>query len=226
MQQRQPELQRFLVSLHNALRVNTDPDSPARDVTERIMSALKTVASPTHPDARQFSVCDLLEEAVHGLATSHDGEGGSVLPDANEAAPASSTLKDMTASSSSVVEHAQSMLALSDSFAWWQRPGADEVGEPFKSGHANSIVIGPGGLEERDDVWVGVSLLAPGIDYPVHHHPPEEVYLVLSEGQWNQNNGPWQEPGVGGVVHNPPNILHSMRSGEKPLLATWCLWIG
>ena len=65
--------------------------------------------------------------------------------------------------------------------------------------------------------------MAPGITYPDHRHPPEEVYIVLSNGQWRQGSGPWHAPGVGGIVYNPHDIVHAMRSGDSPLLAIWCL---
>ncbi len=39
------------------------------------------------------------------------------------------------------------------------------------------------------------------------HHPPLQ----------------WHEPGVGGVVYNPPDIVHAMRAEAKPLFAIWCL---
>ena len=68
--------------------------------------------------------------------------------------------------------------------------------------------------------------MAPNTRYPDHRHPPEEVYLVLSPGEWRQGDGAWHEPGPGGVVHNPPAIVHAMRSGDTPLLAIWCLWMG
>jgi len=105
----------------------------------------------------------------------------------------------------------------------WHRTADVKLGSPFANGHANATLIGQGGLEERDDVWVGISLMAPNIEYPEHHHAPEEVYLVMSPGHWRQDRGEWFEPGIGGLVCNTPNILHAMRSGSAPLLATWCL---
>jgi quercetin dioxygenase-like cupin family protein len=68
--------------------------------------------------------------------------------------------------------------------------------------------------------------MAPHTRYPDHRHPPEEIYVVLSEGEWCQESGPWHEPGIGGLVYNPPNIVHAMRSAERPLLALWFLWTG
>jgi hypothetical protein len=67
--------------------------------------------------------------------------------------------------------------------------------------------------------------MAPYTCYPDHRHPPEEIYLVLSSGQWRQARDPWHEPGIGGLVYNPPGIVHAMRSTERPLLAFWFLWI-
>jgi len=65
-------------------------------------------------------------------------------------------------------------------------PGSEAHGEQFLDGHANATIAGPEGLEIRRDVHIGVSLKAPNVRYPDHHHPPEEIYVVLSDGQWRQ----------------------------------------
>ncbi|MFN8683402.1 dimethylsulfonioproprionate lyase family protein [Paracoccus sp. P2] len=108
---------------------------------------------------------------------------------------------------------------------WTRRKGTENTGDFFK-GHANAILIGPGGLEERDDIWLGVSLMAPQIVYPVHTHPPEEMYLVMSDGDWFQHGEGWVTPGIGGTVYNPGGIEHTMRAKSDPLLAFWLLWGG
>ena len=95
--------------------------------------------------------------------------------------------------------------------------------QPFYDGHANATIIGASGIEERDDVWIGVSLMAPDVTYPKHSHPPEEAYLAMTEGEWWNSNMEWTEPGAGGVIYNPPGILHAMRSGGQPFLALWVL---
>lgn len=93
----------------------------------------------------------------------------------------------------------------------------------FAEGHANAMIVGPGGLEQRDDVWLGVSLLAPNVRYPDHDHAPEEVYLVLSQGEFRQGDGDWFSPGIGGSFYNVPGIKHAMRSLDMPLFAFWIL---
>lgn len=95
----------------------------------------------------------------------------------------------------------------------------------FDDGHANAMIVGPGGIEERKDVWLGVTVMAPNVRYPAHFHAPEETYLVLSDGEFRQGEGDWFEPGVGGTFYNLPNIKHAMRSGERPLLAFWALFV-
>jgi hypothetical protein len=108
---------------------------------------------------------------------------------------------------------------------WRRRPtyDASTASSNFVLGHANAMVIGPSGLEDRRDVWLGVSLLAPEVRYPDHNHDPEEVYLVLSPGEFRQEEGHWFAPGIGGSVYNRPRIKHAMRSLAGPLFAFWVL---
>ena len=114
-----------------------------------------------------------------------------------------------------------SVIDLADDLPWYQRPVANNPS--FMESHVNAQIIGPEGLEVRQDLIVGVTLMRPDIDYPDHQHEPEEIYLVLSEGNWRQDNIPWHTPGLGGLVYNPSNVFHGMKSLSTPLIALWCL---
>lgn len=107
----------------------------------------------------------------------------------------------------------------------WKRRTADDgtASDNFADGHANAMIVGPRGLEERSDVWLGVTIMAPNVRYPDHNHAPEETYLVLSDGEFRQQDGEWFSPGVGGTFYNRPNIKHAMRSRQTPLFAFWAL---
>lgn len=126
------------------------------------------------------------------------------------------------------------LAALGDAFRtvepdleWVRRTAWDETASAnFPDGHANAMILGPAGLENRADVWLGVSLLAPHVRYTDHSHAPEETYLVLSDGQFQHGDSDWFTPGIGGCFYNPPWIRHAMRSGATPLLAFWALWVG
>ncbi|PTM95469.1 dimethylsulfonioproprionate lyase family protein [Mycoplana dimorpha] len=107
---------------------------------------------------------------------------------------------------------------------WKGRSSHDSsASENFPTSHANALVVGPGGLEDRRDVWLGATLMAPNVRYPDHDHAPEETYLVLSDGEFRHGDSGWFAPGVGGSFYNSPGIRHAMRSGEKPLFAFWAL---
>ena len=106
---------------------------------------------------------------------------------------------------------------------WQRRLSADPGNAAFWNGHANAMILGPGGLEVRDDLWVGATIMAPGTLYDTHTHPPAEVYLPLSPGQWWNADMDWADPGLGGFIYNPPGIQHAMRAGKTPFLALWVL---
>ena len=121
-----------------------------------------------------------------------------------------------------VKELVLSLMPILPQLRWYKRLGSYPAN--FLQGHANAFIIGQEGLEKRGDVTVGITLVAPNIQYPDHRHPPQEIYIVLSDGGWRQGNGNWSSPGLGGLVYNPGNITHSMRASSNPLLAVWCLW--
>jgi hypothetical protein len=119
---------------------------------------------------------------------------------------------------------ADRLAKLESRLTWSKRSAGGAHSSPnWPDGHANAYIVGPKGLEDRDDVAIGVSLLAPDVRYPDHNHGPEEIYLVLTPGRFQHGATDWFEPGQGGTMHNVPNIKHAMASGAEPLLAIWCL---
>jgi hypothetical protein len=110
--------------------------------------------------------------------------------------------------------------AVEGQLRWAPRAGSEGT---FRDSHANAVILGPGGLEVRDDLWVGVTVMAPYVRYMDHDHAPEEVYLSLSPGEWWNAGMDWTDPGPTGFIYNPPGIKHAMRSGAEPFLALWYL---
>jgi Dimethlysulfonioproprionate lyase len=118
---------------------------------------------------------------------------------------------------------AQAFAGIEGALGWGRRASARESEQTFWNGHANAMILGPGGMEARDDLWIGATVMAPGVVYADHHHPPEEVYLSLSPGAWWNAAMDWTDPGPTGAIYNPPGITHAMRSGAGPFLALWYL---
>jgi hypothetical protein len=171
-------------------------DDLTRSAARRVFQRLSEKAGrEVQLPAARLPVCSHLEAIYAGMAA-----GASPLPDI-----------------------ASAFAALESRFNWTRRKGADPADMPFYDGHGNVTIIGPGGIEERDDVWVGATVMAPGITYPDHHHPPEEVYLSFTDGEWWNADMDWTAPGPGGLIYNRPDIMHAMRSGPRPFLALWLL---
>lgn len=195
MTQNPPELRRFLDAMRDAILAGSSPSDPAGRAAASIFAALEG----------PLPIAEI--EPSRPPARRHF----------DEAMAAARRGPPLAASA------AQALRAIEPMLAWWTRPDAETHGPQFAEGHVNATIVGPAGLAPRVDVHVGVSLLAPNLRYPDHQHPPEEIYLALSPGEWRNAESPWREPGLGGVVYNPPNIVHSMRSTDVPLLAVWCL---
>jgi quercetin dioxygenase-like cupin family protein len=117
---------------------------------------------------------------------------------------------------------ARAFQALEPELPWRTRP-ITSPDPRFATSHASARILDPNGLEQRGGLICGFSLVAPGVTYPEHNHPPEEIYLALSGGEWWQAGAGWHAPGPGGIVHNTPGIGHAMRGTDVPLLAIWFL---
>ncbi len=117
---------------------------------------------------------------------------------------------------------AASFQAIEPLLAWSSR-AERRISDTLAESYAEATIVGDGGAIPSTTVEIGASILSPNMDYPNHRHPPEEVYIALSRGHWRQDDDPWVEPGIGGLIHNPANIIHAMRSGSQPLFAIWCL---
>ena len=113
---------------------------------------------------------------------------------------------------------------IASTLAWKVRAsGGPHSSINWPDGHANAVIIGAGGLQQRGDVMIGASLLAPDVRYPDHNHPPEELYMVMTPGRFQHGGSPWYDLRPGQTFHNVPNIKHAMASGDSPLLAIWTM---
>ncbi len=198
MNHRNSNLQNLVDATQGVIQARATDYPEAMGMAEKIFAALSTPGAGGENAPTRLPVCGHLSSAYE---QAH--KGGTAI----------ATLTDAFA-------------AMEPELSWQQRVGAAGAPGDFDGNHANAILVGRGGLEVREDVLIGVSLLAPGTPYPRHQHPPEELYIVLSPGRWMQSDGPFAAKQSGDLVHNPPNVWHAMAADEVPLLAVWCLWTG
>jgi len=195
---RPPELQEFIDTCLDAFdRQIIDPRAAAS--LARIRAVVQAPEAITEEAGARLPVCDLLDEVARPARFDDAG------------------LRRL----------AEAFAGIEPRIVWRRRGGEMTAASAgIAEGHANGLILGPAGMERRQDVWLGVSLVAPHMRYPDHDHPPEETYLVLSEGEFRHGDSGWFSPGVGGTFYNEPGIRHAMRTGDAPLLAFWALWAG
>ncbi|MDE2444641.1 MAG: transcriptional regulator [Alphaproteobacteria bacterium] len=192
---RDRSLQDFVVALQASFAAATKPETETQFIT-KLFSALEVPGTRVQPIAMSLPVCSHLKIAFANA----------------RARP-------------QVAELAKAFEVIEPQLAWKRRASSGpHASENWLEGHANAVIIGLGGLEERSDVTVGVSLMAPDVRYPDHTHPPEELYMVLSDSHFQHGDEAWRIPGIGGTFHNSPGIQHAMASiAEQPLLAIWTM---
>lgn len=195
---RDPDITALLDS-HKAV-VATMCDNPVVDFFKRGYEALETPGNVNpNPGTVQLPVCNHIPAALNATA----------------------------AASPELTRLSETLGKLTPRLGWRKRDGIRAEDPNFPDGHANAVVIGVDGLELHGDVRLGASLVAPGVTYPDHRHPPEEGYLVMSGGSWRQDHGEWFRREPGETVHNVPNIWHAMKANsDTPLVALWMLWVG
>lgn len=192
--QRDPAVAGFLAATEAAVLARAAPGSEAARTAREVFARSRArVGAPGGTPASRLPVCDRLGAAE---ALPRDAARAAVM---------------------------RALRALSGRLSWARRASIHGAGPDFADGHANAMILGPGGLEERDDLRIGVTLMAPGVTYPLHDHPPEEVYLALTPGEWWNARMDWTDPGPRGLIYNPPGIRHAMRSGATPFVAVWLL---
>lgn len=197
---RSEPLHRFLAAALEAISARVAPDTPEAAVMRRVRPAIDGPANVTsRPQPARLPASDHLAPALHAAMHGPDD----------------------------IRRLAAAIDGLAPDLCWRASSRADAAVDPaFAAGHANATILGPPedhALEPRDDVWIGLTVMAPNVTYPDHAHPPEEVYLALSRGRWRQGKGAWREPGLGGIQYNPRAIVHAMQSTSAPFLAIWCL---
>lgn len=197
MMPRAPAIQDFLSSVEDALAAS-GLDRPGSESIGRVFAALQSPGSPGSGRAQRLPVVDGALPAALDAARRHS--------------PATARIAD-------------TFQLIEPSLVWAPRGASGpQASDNWPDGHANATIVGPGGVESRGDVHIGVSLMAPHVRYPDHNHGPEEVYLVLSPGRFQHGGSGWFEPGIGGTLYNEPNIRHAMASDADPLFAIWLLW--
>ena len=81
-------------------------------------------------------------------------------------------------------------------------------------------------VRDMGDLTVGIMYVRAGRQYPLHHHPPHELYLTIAgRADWRfGGHHDFRSIGPDTIIYNRPGDLHSAIAGETPLVAFYVLW--
>ena len=131
MTSRAPALQAFLSSVHDAI-ASSHLDRLGSEAIGRIYAALDTPGSPGSGKARRLAVVDGSLPAALDAARRHSG---------------------------TMARIADAFQAVEPSLYWAPRSASGpHASVNWPEGHANAMIVGPGGVESRNDLQIGVSL--------------------------------------------------------------------
>ncbi len=108
--------------------------------------------------------------------------------------------------------------------AWKQTYSTGDFGAAFLKKYGWTELIGRRGPVDSKDIACGFLMLGPDIEYPMHSHEAEEVYVPMdSQTLWMQGDDPWVLRPSGVPLYHKSWQPHGMRTTSAPLLALY-LW--
>jgi len=111
--------------------------------------------------------------------------------------------------------------------SWSQTYSPDQIGQDFVDRCGYFDVAGPGrAMIPSATVATGFMIMGPGLLYPEHFHPAEELYFVLAgAGTWRYGDGPWRAHAPGDLVFTPSRAVHAICSNAATLFLMYA-WQG
>ena len=143
------------------------PDPISREIFE---TTVEFVMTHPHPDVKRF--CNSMKQGV--------SEWRKV--ESNYLPAADYLVEGMSIGDQGIDRLLQLYAANKDAFKWEQSYTREDqvVGEDMLSGYGFVELIGKYGPFISDSIRSGIGVWGPNINYPIHKHQAEEIYLIMS----------------------------------------------
>jgi mannose-6-phosphate isomerase-like protein (cupin superfamily) len=107
---------------------------------------------------------------------------------------------------------------------WRETYKGTDIGDRFLDNFACYCLIGEGGAYHSDRMWAWVVYMSSHLHYPWHHHPGEEMYLVLGgSGQFLREGKPPLHLYAGDTLQHHSNEPHALDTLDDPLMC-YVVW--
>lgn len=115
---------------------------------------------------------------------------------------------------------AQGLVAASPHATWRETYKDTDIGDDFMTRFGCYCIIGGGGAFTSAQLWAWVVYMPAHLHYPWHHHPAEEMYLVLSgEAEFHRHGEPSETLRTGDTSYHASNQPHAMTTLGHPVMA-------
>ncbi|WP_170577673.1 dimethylsulfonioproprionate lyase family protein [Ruegeria arenilitoris] len=116
--------------------------------------------------------------------------------------------------------HLQDAIVNAAPYAVWRETYKyTDIGDCFLNNFGCYSIVGAGGPFLSNKLWLWIVHMPPQLYYPWHHHPAEEMYMVISgTGVFNREGCPSENLGEGGTVYHESNQPHAMETQDDPVL--------
>jgi len=104
--------------------------------------------------------------------------------------------------------------------AHWRATYKDtDIGDDFLDRFGCYAIIGPEGPFASDEIRLWMVYMPAQLDYTWHHHPAEEIYLVVSgQAVFRRNGAPDKMLGESQTSFHESNQSHAMTTTDAPVL--------
>ncbi|WP_152976120.1 dimethylsulfonioproprionate lyase family protein [Ensifer adhaerens] len=105
---------------------------------------------------------------------------------------------------------------------WYTGRGGAFASINFEQNHRHALLVGPGAVEHRTDVRIGMTVLGSYTRFPDHDQFHSRVFIPLSFGEYRFGNDRWVSAGPGDVLFNAAGRQCAIRCTREPLVMLWC----
>ena len=112
-----------------------------------------------------------------------------------------------------------------DRHASWTSYATSNWSSRLADRSATATIVGPWAPITHDNLAFGVFCVGPDAVYHEHLHPAREVYLIVNGSTEFLTVDGWRWLGPGETSVQEPDVIHALRTGERPVLCFW-VWTG
>ena len=163
-----------------------------------------------HPDTRAF--CDFPTDLTpQSMEPIHRPCADFMAGEGEMEAGAYATLRD-------------AILAASPDALWRETYAGTDIGTEFMDRFGCYCIIGPGGAWTSAQMSAFIVYMPRDFWYPWHHHPAEEMYMVVAgEAEFLRHGEPTKSLASGGTAFHASSQPHAMQTRDHPVLA-YVIW--